>query len=116
MAILCLHDQMRVIALERVVHEAELPALAPAREGLLDLLHEPHRAQRRNILPHSDRDMTREPASERIPRAVSQARARSRLAPGSGSSPAPSAAIELELFGFASHANMIGAIFIICKR
>ena len=110
------HDQVRVVALQRVVHEPKLAALAAAREGPLDLPHQPHRAQRRNVLADLQRDVTRQargrtargsgvacadsgPACAQ-PRAVDRPSGRDRRSSCSGLSP---------------HGIMIGAIFCYVK-
>jgi len=50
----CLHDQMRVVALDRVVDEAESAALAAGAEAALELRDESARAQRWNVATHAE--------------------------------------------------------------
>lgn len=44
-----LDDQVRMIALERVVREAKVATLAAVREGTLDLVNDPYRPERGNV-------------------------------------------------------------------
>ena len=95
-------EQVNVIALERVVDEAELLTLAAAGEAAFDHLNETNAAQRRHSLPDSEGHVTREAPCNAFARAMSNPRIRSR----SSSTPVPSLSppsIELELSGVSSH-------------
>jgi hypothetical protein len=70
------HDQVSVIALDRVVDEPEAPALAPRRERDLDRAHDARAAQRRDVAAHLERDVTRPRAIERFAAGVRNVRLR----------------------------------------
>jgi hypothetical protein len=64
------HDQVRVIALQRVVRHAELPALAGRGQGTLKLAHQAAGTKRRNAAQHAHRDVHRTCARNRLALAV----------------------------------------------
>jgi len=66
----CLDDHVYVVALDRVVNEPERPALASLPPASLQLGDEPGRTQRRNVLSHLERDMTRKTRCQRRPPAM----------------------------------------------
>ena len=82
--VLGLHDEMRMIALEGVVHQAEVPSLASLSEGALQLAHEPHAAQRGHLGPQLQGDVAGMARAEALARAMQDARVGGGLAPGSG--------------------------------
>ena len=88
-----LHDQMRVIGLDRVVHDSEAPALARGVHASLELTDESHVAQRRKPGARLQRHMARESRSERWPRAVRVSRVQPRLASRPCTAPAPAVRI-----------------------
>jgi hypothetical protein len=96
--VLRLHNQVRVISLKRVVHEPKLSELAPHRKASLELAHESHSAQRRDVFSNLERDVGGQHSAEALARAMPDHRIRSRLPSGSWPSPAMSHPIELELF------------------
>jgi hypothetical protein len=57
LAVVCLDEQVRVIALERVVHEPEPRTLASGSERTFDLLHDANDTQRRNVIAHPQGDV-----------------------------------------------------------
>jgi hypothetical protein len=59
-----LDDEVGVIALQRVVHEPKVPALARSRERSLHLAHQLHGPQRRNVGPDLDRHVRRQQTAE----------------------------------------------------
>lgn len=61
---------MHVITLDRVVHEAEAATLPSGAKALLESVHEPSKAERRNVPPHLQRDVARMPRRERRTAAV----------------------------------------------
>ena len=68
-AVLRLDDQVRVIALQRVVHETEARPFAPGGEGALDLVDDPNGAERGYVATDPQRDVRRQPG-ERAPAAM----------------------------------------------
>ena len=88
--VVSLDDQVRVIALERVVHQPEVAPVAALRERTLELADELCGPERGDTRSHLQGDMTRETRSDfRSPTSVPNARSRSRLAPGTPPSAAP---------------------------
>jgi hypothetical protein len=51
-------DRVDVVALDRVVDEAETPAFAGGAEALLQLTHDPHGPKGANVLTDLQRDVT----------------------------------------------------------
>jgi hypothetical protein len=99
-------DQVDVVGLDRVVDEAEAPALAGAREAALDLAHADGAAQRRESRSRLQRDVERRASRECGSRRVGHRRARLPRAPGSRAATAPAARgakIERELSSIRSH-------------
>ena len=47
------HDQVRVVALDRVMHEPETRTRTAGPKGALDFVDDRHRAQRRKTRPHA---------------------------------------------------------------
>jgi hypothetical protein len=84
-----LHERMQMVGLDRIVHDAELPALARSHKAALHLSHELHGPQRRQSASHLQRHVTREARRERSSRAVRVARLRARFATGTHTPPAP---------------------------
>jgi hypothetical protein len=97
------HDQMRVIPLERVMHEPKILAIAPDGKAALDLSNQSDGAQRSDPRSRFERYVTRRSTVESDSRPVSDPRTRSGLPSGSRSSPTVSHPIELELFRTATH-------------
>jgi hypothetical protein len=64
LAVLRLDDEMGVIALQGVVHEAESPARAAFGEGALDGADDTDRAKRGQTLDHTYRHMRRTRAAK----------------------------------------------------
>ncbi len=58
-AIVGFHDQMRVIALQGVVHEPEVASVATGGERALDLVDDRHGAQRGYVVAHVERHVRR---------------------------------------------------------
>jgi hypothetical protein len=98
-----LRDQVRVVALDRVMHEAEVTPFATRCEGVFELAHEPDGAQRRKSFADLQGHVTRKSTRKRDARAVPDARARAGLPSGARSSTAMSDSIQVELFGFSTH-------------
>jgi hypothetical protein len=69
-----------MVRLDRVVHDSEAPALAGLAQRALELAHEAHRAQRRDILPDLQRQVTRMPRRKRSSLPMRVLRARGALA------------------------------------
>ncbi len=91
---------MDVVALERIVCDAEAPALARRREAVFPLANELLCPQRRQPAPHLQRHVTREQARERLTRSMRMSRARAALAARTRASSTPARAFvkaELEL-------------------
>jgi len=64
-AIARLHDQMGVIALQRVLHQPESGTDAAARERALDPADDPSLAERRQPRTHAEGDVRRHDATKR---------------------------------------------------
>ncbi len=58
-------DEMRMVPLQRVVHEPKIAALTPVPEGPLDLVHDWHRPQRRNAATHANGHVSGHQLAER---------------------------------------------------
>ncbi len=84
-----LDDEMRVIPLERVVHEPKPRPLAPYRERPLDLAHDRYRPERRHACPHSQRHVRRQRPPEPLAREMSHGGIRPGLPPGTGTRTTP---------------------------
>ncbi len=65
-----LDDQVRVIPLQRVVHQPKPRPIARRSERTLDLPHDRHGAKRRNIAPHAEGHMRRQGPRELLTRRV----------------------------------------------
>ena len=88
--VVSLDDQVRVIALQRVVDEPEVAPVAGDRERTLDFADELRGSERRDTRPHLQGDMTREARSDTgCPTSVPNAGSRSRFATGSWPPTAP---------------------------
>ena len=85
-AIASLDDQMGVVALEREVDDAKLPALTRDREGVPELADQPGAPQGRNAVPQPPRHEARKAPREGLPTAVSH------RGPGTGSAAGAEAA------------------------
>ena len=96
--VVCLHDQMSVIPLERIVDEPEPLAITRGGERTFDLANHPYRAKRGNVVPHPKRDVAWKPIADQPARPVPDARIRTGLPARSGPSPAVAQSIEIELF------------------
>lgn len=84
-----LHDQVSVIGLERVVGDAEAPALARGAQASLELPDESHVAQRRKAAPRLERDVARESGGEGRPSAARVPRVLPRLSTSPGTAATP---------------------------
>jgi hypothetical protein len=82
-----LHDQVRVIALERVVRDSEAASLARLGQGALPFLHERDRSQRRDALAHAKRDVDRTGPGHRPAAEVQHARPRAARPAGADARP-----------------------------
>jgi hypothetical protein len=78
-----LHDQVRVIALQRVVRDAEVAAFAGLGERAPELAHHGDRAQRRQVGPNAQRHVDGG-AGARSRCSTRDRRPRGRPAPGRG--------------------------------
>jgi hypothetical protein len=95
-----LYDQVSVIALQRVVDDTESSAITCLPDRALELAHEAHGSERRNIFSDLDRYMARMSCGEWRATAMRIARVRTDLAPSSFTPAAPPGSrfqIELEL-------------------
>jgi hypothetical protein len=95
-----LDDQVRVVALDAVVHEAEAAALARVAPGALELGDEAPAAQRRQVPSHLQCDVAGMARSQRGSPPMRIPRPRSRLASGARPCAAPAhggAQVEHEL-------------------
>ena len=91
---------MRVVALKRVVADAEVCPATDVREGTLELTDELQGAQRWNVASHLDRDVTGKAGGEDLPTAVTDERVRPGLAACSCPTAAPAGGeCKLELRG-----------------
>ena len=90
-------DEVRMIALDRVVDDAKRASLATLRERTLDRSHRTLRPETGEILPDLQRHMAGESPRELLAREMSDRRIRTRLAPGAWTPPAPRAAVERKL-------------------
>jgi len=84
-----LDDHVYVVALDRIVNEPKPSALACLPPASLQLGNEFRRTERRNILLHLQRDVTRMTRRERRPAPMWIATRRSQLPPRAGSRAAP---------------------------
>jgi hypothetical protein len=110
LTVLCLDDEVRVIPLERVVHEAESLAGAAFGEGALDLADDANHAQRRQAADDTYGHVRRARAAKVCARPVLHAGIRTWLAAGVATMAAPAAwsgQRECELTIMAPH--LIGA-------
>ena len=89
-----LHEQMRVIALERVVDEAEITPVTARDKCPFDFLYQARAAKRGYVLSNAKSHVTGEVLRDAFSRPVSDARIRPGSASTSVSSPV---SIELEL-------------------
>ena len=83
------HDQMRVIPLQRVVHDPELGSLATVGEGAFDHPHDAHVAKRRKTSSQTQRHVRRQRSPEWFACDVRHRRTLAALASGARPSPAP---------------------------
>ncbi|HEY2388030.1 MAG TPA: hypothetical protein VGK30_13790 [Candidatus Binatia bacterium] len=90
-AVARLDDEMRVIALQRVVHEAKSLAGAALGEGALDGMDDPDGAKGRQTGHDTDGHVRRAGAAKVAARSMPNAGIRTRLAARVGSSAAPAA-------------------------
>jgi hypothetical protein len=58
-AVASLHDEVRVVGLQRVVHEPKVGARTAARERPLDFVDDRDRPQRGYVAAHAKRDVRR---------------------------------------------------------
>ena len=77
-----LHDQMRVVALQRVVHEPEARPDTASGKRLLERVDDARRPERWETRSQPERDVRRHGVAERLPSGVRQSGMRARLAPG----------------------------------
>ena len=82
-------NQMRVIALERVVDQAEPGPDAAGSKRALDRMDDRHCPKRWQTRSNPDRDVCRHGFAERLPSGVRQPGIRARLATGAGTATAP---------------------------
>lgn len=94
-AIARFHDEMRVVALQRIVDEAKPFARATDGERPLELVHDRHRPQGRHVASHPQRDVRWQRRAEVRARCVSEAgsRAGPALAPCARPTPTPTRAV-----------------------
>lgn len=101
-----LDDRVHVVALDRVVRDAETTALARLAKRLLELDHEAPRAERRKTASDPQRDVARMRTLECGALAMRIATDRAGLAAGAGATPSPARSgrkIENELADPACH-------------
>jgi hypothetical protein len=102
-----LDDQVRVVALERVVVHAEVAALGRFREGPAPLPDEASVAKRREVRLHAQRNVHRAVHGHRPALAMQHARPRPARPAGAGTgaaaTDAPSVVGERELLGSSRH-------------
>ena len=91
-----LDDQVRVIVLDRVVHEPEVRSRARAPERPLHLANDLPLAQRRNVAPHRQRDVAGIRGRELVAAAMPQLRPRPARPPRVLALPAVLARVEVE--------------------
>lgn len=85
-----LDQQMGMVSLERVVHQAKVPAVAGEREAPLELLHELHGTKRWHVGQNTQRHVRGVPRCEGCPHAMRHARPlTSRLSSRASTPPAP---------------------------
>ncbi len=84
------HDQVRVIALQRIVRQPKARPRAPAGEGALDRADDRDGSQRRNAGEHAERDVRRK-CPELRSGSMRQTRGRSALTSGTAATAAPAA-------------------------
>lgn len=97
-----LHQQVHVIALERVVHDPEGGALAACPERALDLAYDAAVAEGRDVGAHAQRDVARRVAGDAAAGATGGAGAGTRLVPRARAAATPGASrreLEKELGG-----------------
>ncbi len=92
-----LDDQVNVVALHRIVHDAEFPALARLAKAPTELRDEPSRAQRGKSIAHANGHVSRMLPSDRFPpNMVDATRTARPSGPGSRTTPALGLALEVE--------------------
>jgi len=91
LTVLCLDDEVRVIPLERVVHEAESLAGAAFGKGVLDLADDANRTQRRQAADDTYGHVRRARAAKVCARPVLHAGIRTWLAAGVATMATPAA-------------------------
>jgi hypothetical protein len=84
-----LHEQVRMIALQRVVHQAKAGSYAATTECALDLPHDGNHSERWYVLVDAHRDVRREWSPKTHARPMSHARLVTGLATGTPSTAAP---------------------------
>jgi hypothetical protein len=93
---------------QRVVHDAESPALAREAQRALELANEADRAQRRNIAADAEREVAGMTRRQRSASRVRVASAKTGLAAGTFASSAPLASKpEVELRLVIAHGSML---------
>lgn len=85
-----LHDQMRVVALERVVCDAEATPLARLGQRAFPLPDQRHSPKRRDTLAHAQRDVDRTGPRHRPALAMQHGRTRPAGSPGADARTSPS--------------------------
>lgn len=108
-----LDDEMRVIALERIVHEPKPGSRAVRRKRPLDGADDRDRAERGDPGTNAQCDVRGQRRGEVLPRSVGQTSRRARLPPGSVSTPTPASRLrkgEIELARTPCHLDL--AIYI----
>ncbi len=109
------HDQVRVISLKGVVHEAEAVAIAADGEGAVDGTNDAHVAEREHVVAHPQRHMRWHGLPKGRTRGVRHHRTSARLSPGPGPTPPPAprrAEVECELGSSCGHLNK--AMYVVC--
>ncbi len=105
-AIARLDDEVRVIPLQRVVHEPKPRTFARRRERPLDLAHDRHRAKRWDVPAQAKGQVRRKDLSEVLTRRMRHSGIRTGLATGPDPTPAPTAGrseVQRELMRAACH-------------